>query len=128
MTTPEHTDHRTSSTSSKILVVVFVLLILGGAALWNAWDYFGTEGLSPKLVKEMANVYEQECYAEANDIKACKRHMGLRHRLCMKEGIERDTPKSAPRYNQEAYSACMRVHRAEDLANLERKKPAAPAP
>lgn len=126
MMTP--TDNRTTTKSSKVFVVVCVLLILGGAAMWNAWDYFGTEGLSPKLVKEMANVYEQECYAEANDIKACKRHMGLRHRLCMKEGIERDTPKSAPRYNQQAYNACMRQHRAEDLANIKKKSPSESTP
>ena len=70
MMTP--TDNRTTTKSSKVFVVVCVLLILGGAAMWNAWDYFGTEGLSPKLVKEMANVYEQECYAEANDMGMAK--------------------------------------------------------
>ncbi len=115
-------EHKDESKKSKILVVFYVVMILGGAAMWNAWDYFGTEGLSPKVIKEMANVYEQKCYALANDIKLCKRHMALRHMDCLKkEGVSRETPKSAPEYHQDRYEACMLVHRDEDLKNLKRR-------
>lgn len=109
-----------NKTRSKLWVVSFVILIVVGAVMWNAWDYFGTEGLSPKRVKEMANEYEQTCYALTQDIKLCKRHMGLRHRKCLKKGVSRETTKSPPVYHQDRYDACMLVHRDEDLKNLRR--------
>ncbi len=116
-----HKEENTpTSNRSKIVVVIMLLTIIVGSLSWNAWDYFGTEGLNPKKVKAMANEYEQECYKLANDIKLCKRHMGLRHRECLKQGIKRDTPKSAPQYSQEDYNTCMRTHRDEDLKNLKR--------
>lgn len=107
-----------SGKRSKIMVVAIVALILIGSLMWNAWDYFGTQGLSPEKVKEMANLYEQQCYALSGDVKACKRHMGLRHRECLPRGVVRETPKGAPRYDQASYEACMRTHQAEDLATF----------
>lgn len=102
-------------TRSKVMVVGFVVLIVGGAAAWNAWDYFGTEGLNPKAVKELATNYEVECMESSVERKACKRHIGLRHRECLSAGVVRD-PDVPPRYEQSGYSACMRAHRAQDLA------------
>ena len=105
---------------SKLFVVASIVMILIGASAWNAWDYLGTEGLSPKKVKEMASLYERECYALTQDVKLCKRHMGLRHRECLKRGVSRLTPRSSPEYHQERYEACMLEHRDEDLAALKR--------
>lgn len=105
---------------SKILVISFVVMILGGAGMWNAWDYFGTEGLNPKQIKKMANLYEQKCYELTQDIKLCKRHMGLRHRECLKQGVSRTSPQSAPVYHQDRYEACLMVHRDQDLKELKR--------
>ena len=101
----------TSAAGSRGLVVFIVLMIVGGTAAWNAWDFFGTEGLNPKKVKAMAKEYEEECMEKLDDKRACKRHIGRWHRECLPAGIDRAGPDEEPRplrYDHEAYAACMR--------------------
>ena len=103
---------------SKGFVVFFVGLILFGPFAWNAWDYFGTEGLNPKEVKSMASAYERECYEIHQDAKTCKRHIGTWHRRCLPKGVDRSKPGEEPRpirYVPDAYSACMRAKRIQEL-------------
>lgn len=104
--------------ASKIIVTLMIVTILGGVAAWNAWDYFGTEGLNPKKVKKMAAAYERECVLITDDIKTCKRHIGMHHRECLPEGIDRAGPDEEPRpirYDLEGYTRCMRAFQREDL-------------
>ncbi len=104
---------------SKWMVTGFVALILVGWGGWNAWDYWGVEGLNPKAIKKMAKVYERECYDIHQEIRVCKRHVGKWHRRCLAgHGVDRakpGEPKRPIRYDQDAYSSCMRAKRLEDL-------------
>lgn len=102
---------------SRLIVGGMVVLILGGWGAWNAWDLLGTEGLNPKQVKEMAKVYEDTCVAAKADVRFCKRHIGLHHRTCLPQGIDRakpGEPKRPLRYDQAGYNACMRAHLEAD--------------
>ena len=108
-----------SSLVSKLVVVLLVLGIFVGAGFWNAWDYLGTEGLNPAKVKDMAKAYEQACVLAQGDRRACKRHIGRRHRECLKAGVVRDKAQ-APTYVQAAYEACMTPFQAEDVAGARR--------
>lgn len=104
-----------SKRGSKLMVIGIVVLILVGTAAWNAWDLFGTQGLDPKRVKEMAKAYEKICVEQTKDLKVCKRHIGEHHRQCLTKGISRpaDNPKGAPIYDDAAYQACMELARAK---------------
>jgi len=101
----------------KIIVILSVVLIVLGSLAWTAWDLFGTEGLDPKRIKEMAKTYEEECVEVLGTKKACKRHIGRWHRTCLPEGVDRAGPGEEPRplrYDDEAYATCMRAKRDAD--------------
>ena len=115
MTSPTLTPAPPRQAASKAVVLGSVLLILVGAAAWNAWDWVGTEGLDPKRVKEMARAYEDQVCAKATgDVKACKRHIGRHHRECLPSGVKRppQDPRGAPSYDDAGYAACMEQRRA----------------
>ncbi len=109
----------TGSTGSKVFVILTVVCILIGVIAWNAFDYLEHEGLDPKKIKAMANEYDGECYALTKDEKACKRHIGMHHRECLKDSVVRPEPGSGDPvvYDHTAYAECMRVYQAEDLAD-----------
>lgn len=122
----EEVSPDTGQAGSKAFVILMVALIVGGVVAWNAWDYLGTEGLNPKKVKAMAKAYERECVEAVGDVRACRRHIGTRHRSCLSEGVIRAAPGEPPhppRYDEEAYSACIRKHRDEDVAAAARQAP-----
>lgn len=99
----------------RIAVVVMVASILIGTFGWVAWDHLGASGLDPKQVKELATVYEAECAAASKDVRACKKHIGRRHRECLKGGGVVRREGAPPTYDQPAYSACMRGFIADDI-------------
>ena len=73
----------------------------------------------------MANTYEAQCYERYDDLRGCKQHMGLRHRQCLSEGVDRagrdETPRPI-RYDQAAYDACMARHIEQDMQGREGAK------
>jgi hypothetical protein len=99
----------------RIAVVVMVALIVGGTGAWVAWDQLGASGIDPQQAKVLAMTYEAECVAASKDLRACKRHIGRRHRECMKQGGVVREPGKPVAYDQEAYSACLRAVREADL-------------
>ena len=102
---------------SRLTVIGIVVMIVVGTVAWNAWDFFGTEGLDPKEVKAMAKAYEKECVEDLGEVRACKRHIGRWHRECLPSGIDRAAPGEAPRplrYDLESYAACMRPKRGSE--------------
>lgn len=106
----------THQQKSKAFVMLSILLILIGWCSWNAWDYFGTQGLNPKEIKKMASAYERECYAIFADARGCKRHIGTWHRTCLPQGVDRTQPGEAPRpvrYTPDGYIKCMRQKRMD---------------
>lgn len=118
MTQPD--DSAPSGINSRVFVVALMLAIVGGTLAWNTWDLVGTEGLDPKAIKAMASTYDGECFKATQDERGCKRHIGKRHRECMKEAIVRK-PQTPPAYVQSLYSACMLPHRDADLKAAARR-------
>ncbi|MEM1348317.1 MAG: hypothetical protein AAGI01_07180 [Myxococcota bacterium] len=114
-----HADAGRKGWGGKAIVILSVALIVLGSLSWTAWDLFGTQGLNPKQVKEMAKAYETECVEVLGTKRACKQHIGRWHRTCLPDGIDRAGPDEEPRplrYDADAYAACMRSHRDEDAA------------
>ena len=110
MTASTPTPQADNTRRSRWAVATIVALILGGTLAWNAWDLFGTEGLDPDAIKQMAKRYETTCMSALNDTKACKRHIGRHHRACLSRGVDRakaGEPARELRYDSAAYEACM---------------------
>jgi len=110
-------DAERGGMGGRAVVILSVVLIIVGSLAWTAWDLFGTEGLDPKRIKEMAKTYEEECVEVLGTKRACKRHIGRWHRTCLPEGVDRAGPDEEPRplrYDDDAYAACMRSKREAD--------------
>lgn len=115
MTNEMQAPSKAEQIKGRIAVVVMVASILGGTGAWVAWDQLGASGIDPKQAKELATTYEAECVAASKDLRACKRHIGRRHRECLKQGgVVREAGKPVA-YDQEAYSACLRAVREADI-------------
>ena len=105
--------------SSKTLVIVIVLLILGGVFSWTWVNFTQSPAHNPEVAHNYIQHFDRRC-AQKYDEHICDEVIGDYHRRCFEDHLEPTPPeelseKGPVLYNRSLYMDCMRGHVADAL-------------
>lgn len=100
--------------TSKIVVLVIILLIFGGVFAWSWVNFTQSPPYNPEVAHGYVQHFDRRCKLEVEDEEICRTVIGAHHRRCFEETLQ-DTPEDQIEehgpilYSRPAYMACMRA-------------------